>query len=100
MKLFERLRGDFEITGIYSVQNQQKQLFNLKNVFLLLMLVQFFISSAAFLLFQEKSANEFVYAFYWSTTSFAATLLFLVNILKKEKMFKLINNCEQIIQNS
>lgn len=98
MEFFETIRCHFGTLGIYPAQNQPSKQFNLINLSVLFVFLQFFVSSSIFLLFSANTVHEYVYSFYGSITSLSAIAIFLSVILKKDFIFELIDGCESTIQ--
>lgn len=59
-----------------------------------------FIGSFAFLLFKANSVMEYGMAFSNSLMEIASTIFYIVNMTQMSNILKLIEHCEQFIENS
>lgn len=101
MRLFQSVRKYFEIMGIYSPHsNQCNSKWNWKNCVFLISTAELVISSAAFFLYQAKTAVEYGFAFFEAICGFAAMSAIAVCIWKREHFFNLIGNFEDFIEKS
>lgn len=98
MKLFNSIQGPLNILGIRRHQSFQEHPFNLNNATILVILVQFSITSTNFLVIEAKTLAEYVESSYISTTAVMASFIFIVYVYKMENIFELIGNYESVIE--
>lgn len=101
VKIFQSLRKFYEMAGYYPSQssNQNPQ-FNVKNLFMLISIIQFFTASIAFFLFAATSINEHADCLYICSTCGASTIHILTHIYKIGQILQLIENFEKFIEKS
>lgn len=96
IKLFQFSQNFYTRIGIYP----NSKSFNWKNLLVLFVLAQFFISSFAYFLFKAKTIGERADSFYFSLTALTCVIFFLINISKIDEIRNLIDNFEAFIQKS
>lgn len=95
MKIFIELRKFYKILGIEPFQNH-----HLKNVLLLLLLLCYSGATAAYIFFEEITYIDFGNSWY-STTCMVVNFIGLsTSIIRKSKIFDLINKLERTIESS
>lgn len=100
MELCHSVRKCFENLGIVPIQSNQNSSFNSKNLFVLMCLLQMFLSSLAYLLFEAKSIGKLADSFYMILTSLACAIFFSICIWKIANILQLIREFEQFIGKS
>lgn len=100
MKLFHHIRKWFETLGVYPVQWQRKSLWNERNLFVIISLVQMFISSLAYFLYEAKSIGEYADSFFMVFTNVVCVVFFSISIFKMSSIHMLIGEFEQFIEKS
>lgn len=100
MKLFRHIRKCFKIQGVYAVQSNRKCLLNPRNLFILFFLLQMFLSSLAYFLYEAKSIGEYADTFFMIFTTVVCVIFFSIGILKMSRIHKLIGEFEEFINKS
>lgn len=98
MRVFLSVQEFAANVGIYPLQPGQTNPLNRRNIRVLLIFSLYVISYTAFIVFDANSFHEYAEAFFpWVTSS----LIFIglsINISMTKYMFRLLNNCERIIE--
>lgn len=97
MKLFEFIQKKFEILGISSNSSKCTQE---KLVMTCLIYGLSTTSSVAFLVFKANTFEEYTSNIYMTSTLIMISIFFVTLAIKKEKLFKLINNVKQFFDES
>lgn len=101
LKLLQFTREVYQDMGIYPPHSIQKQHpVNWRNVFILFSLVQIFIVSLAYLIFEAESIVDAGFPFYVINTEFSCAIYYLTNLWKMPKILKLIECFEKFIVES
>lgn len=101
MELFQFIREMYETMGISSSsQHSYKYCINSKNLIILLPTTLFCISSMVFLLFKEKTIQEYADSLYFTTAAFISIFMFLGTVWKTPMTFNLVAKFEKIVQKS
>lgn len=95
MKIFQEIRKNFAIAGIYGAQ---KHRFNRKNSLILAFLAEHFVSTAIVLLFQAKSIREYTESFYGCATGLSAMVILVSNIFEAKHLLDMIISFESVIK--
>lgn len=98
MKIFQSIRHHFEFVGISQAQSLRKHPFNLRNLAILLIYLQFLITSTAYVLFEAKTIREFADSFYAASTTAGVSNVFTWNMVNMANIFQLIDNSAMIIE--
>lgn len=98
MELFRCVRKGYQMIGMYPNQSSGTRCaFNLKNLFILINLVQMFTSSMAFFLFKAENIGDRADSFFMSTTYFLCFCIVPVTIWKLPPIFELFGKFEKFI---
>lgn len=97
MKVLQCVQNSYRMLGIHRPQPNRPSSMSSKNLLILLIMVQAFISTTAFCLFDGKTVSDYGYSFYTSVTVLFNTGYFLVNIWKIETILVLIERIEGFI---
>lgn len=100
VKLFQLVQKIYKMMGICPSQPDQKYPFNLKTLIVLLIVIQFLLSSMAFLIFQADSTQERADSFYFSLSIANCAVYIIVSHWKIVKILKLIESFEEFIEQS
>lgn len=102
MELFQTVQKLFKKIGIHWPHQYQRysSSFNWINFVYFVGYAQSITSSSAFILFEAKTAVEYGFAFYVFITGWAAASAVSISILKKEKLFNIVQNCDKFIEMS
>lgn len=100
MKSFKSLRQFYEISGILPPQTNQKCLLNAKNLFYLISMLQYMLSTASFSLFKTGSMAEYGKSFYGYITVLIYSPNFLITIYKSADIFMLFERFDKFIEKS
>lgn len=100
IKLFRRIQKFYQILGIYPSQENEKILFNSRNLFILFFYVQLCISMAAFLILKAKTMQEYGATFFMFLTQFYVTLDFSILMWQMPNILSLITDFEEFIEKS
>lgn len=90
----------YETIGLYPMQPDANNVFNLKILFILISLILACISTTAFFLFEAQSITEYIETFYAALTTLSCAGCLLINRYKVEKLFLLKQNVEELIEKS
>lgn len=101
IELFSFIQKVYQDIGIFPPKSNQspKSHINLKNWFILFCLVQFFISTAAFL-FHANSMIEYGMVFFACTTTVLSITVYLIIVWQMKNILKYIENCERFVEKS
>lgn len=100
IKLFQFNKKLYEMLGVYPHQNNEKILFNSRNLFILFCCAQFCISMAAFFIFKAKTMQEYNISIYMSLTQFYIMINFLLLMWQISNILNLITDFEEFIEKS
>lgn len=100
MELFRYVRKCYQTLGVYPVQSNQNSRFNLRNLFILMCILQMFTSSLAYFLFEAKLIGEFADSFFMVSSTLNCAFYFLISIFKISNILTLIGEFEQFIEKS
>lgn len=96
IKLFQFIQRTYQLFGIYPLQsNQNRSPINWRKFGFLFNLVQFFLSTIAYLLIEANSLNKYGMGFYTSITIAVFSFFW-----KMENISNYIENCERFIEKS
>lgn len=96
IKLFQFIQRTYQTFGIYPLQsNQNGSAINLRKFGFLFNLVQFFLSTTAYLLIEANSLNKYGMGFYTSITIAVFSFFW-----KMKNISNYIENCERFIEKS
>lgn len=99
LKLFQFLQQIIANNGIRSSQlSFYFKTFNYKILFAFLVMIQFGISSVAYMIFQANSIGQRADTLYMSITEVTCLSLLAYNISKFDSTQELIENCEKFIE--
>lgn len=100
LKFFQLVQNIYRMVGIYPPKLNQHCLLNSKISFFLLMVVQFYISSFAFLLFEANSIREMADSFYVASSELLCITYMIVSLWKISDILDLITKYERFIEKS
>lgn len=103
IKLFLTVKKFYEIIGIClprSESNRKWSMFNIKNVSILIFLIQMFLASTAFVLFQAKTVFEYGFPTYVSMTLTSSVIYLFIQLWKIEDILRLMKTCDEFIEKS
>lgn len=101
IKLFKFIQKANREIGIHpSHSNQISRRINSKVWFIILCHADFFISSAANLVFEANSMIEYGIACYTCSTAVFSVATYLISFWQMENILKFIENCERFIEKS
>lgn len=101
LKLLRSTQKVYQHMGIYPPQSNQNQLqFNWRNILMLFSLIQIFIFSLAFLIFEAETIVDAGSSFYAVNSLLCCTIYYLMKMWKMPKIRKLIENFEKFIEES
>lgn len=98
IELFCTIKSFYKSMGLYP--NHKKCLISAKNIFLSISIIQLFITSSAYLLFQAKTSDEYGISFYISITLLSVMVNISNTAWKIDKILTLIGKYEKFIENS
>lgn len=99
--LFKFIQKAYQEIGISpSDANQNRKFINSKKWFIPFGLVQFFISSAAYLMIKANSMIEYGMAFYSCMTVLFYFTIYLISFWQMKNLLNYIESCEQFIEQS
>lgn len=99
VELFRFIQKTYQDIGIIPPRpNENHCSFNAKKWYFLFCLAQFFISAAAYLLFEANSIIEYGMVFYTCSTTVFSSVVYLILIWQRENILDFIANCEGFIQ--
>lgn len=97
MKLFQELKKNLAVFGIFPLCVGDKCRFNPRNMAILLFFATSFSSAVTSFLFESENLQEYTKSFYVAiTTLFTSAGLFVI-ILKSVELFQLIEHIERIV---
>lgn len=99
MKLFRKARSLFQFVGIRPPETIQGP-YNLRILMTLFCLAPCTFCSSTFLFSKAETFTEYAESFYFSSTLYMNTTVFLINVWKMKQLFKFISNLEHGIQKS
>lgn len=99
MKIFQLLKKPFGVLGIHPPKSFDENPITLRRLITLFILIQFSIASIVFFLFEATTFIEYADSFYISATAMLKVCVFSAILWKLIKIFELIENFEEIIQN-
>lgn len=97
---FQSAISFYETMGIYPLQPDANNFFNLKIVVILVSLTSAFISTSAFFLFNAESITEYIETFYAAITTLCCVGCVLINRCKVQILFHLKQDVEELIEKS
>lgn len=97
IKLFRFIQTTYQTVGIIPPQPNS---INTKKWYFLLGLVQFFISTVAYLLFEANSIIEYGMVFYTCTTALFSFVVYLVLHWQMKNTLNFIESCDRFIEKS
>lgn len=101
IKFFQFIQKIYQEIGIHPRRsNQKRNAINWKKWLNLFCLAQFFITSAAYLLFDAKSMIEYGMAFFTCATVVASTIIYLVLFWQMKNTLDYIERCERFVEKS
>lgn len=101
LKLFQFLQQTYATNGICPSESHCNfKKLNHKNLFAFLAMVQFGISSLAYMAFQADSIGQRADSLYMVVTEVTCVTLLAYNIMNIDNILKLIANCETFIEKS
>lgn len=100
MELFYFVRKCFKNLGVVPIQSEHDSSFNFKNLFVLISLLQMFISSLVYFLLEAKSIGELANSFYMILSCLACVIFFSISIWNISNILKLIGEFELFIEKS
>lgn len=101
VELFKFLQKSYQTIGFYPSQTGQIGCsFNLKNLFILLSILQLFLSSLAFFLFEAHSLFDYGTSFYTSITNLFSLIILAIILWKMTDILMLIEKFEEYIEKS
>lgn len=100
IKLFETVRKCYHMMGIYSIQSNQIQSFNLKTFIFSLSNTCFFLSSAGYVLFRANTLQEYGISIFIVTTIFILSVNSLIIVWRLKHILKFIDMCDSFIEKS
>lgn len=102
IKLFKFTQKTYEVIGAPLPKSNQNRscIINSKKCFYLLSLAQFFISSAAYLLFEANSMIEYGMVFFTCLTVIVALIQYLIFLWEMKNILNFIKNCERFAAKS
>lgn len=84
--------------GIYSSQLNQNCLPNAKKLYFSLSLLHLLVSTAAFIVCEAKSIDEFANAFYLFSSGLSTLVFYSVPVCKAPQIFTLVEHFEEFIE--
>lgn len=101
IELFKFIQKTYQDIGIYRPQSDRTRIpVNSKNWFLIFSYAEFFISSAAYLLFEANSMIEYEMTSFICLTVLLCVSLCLISFWQMRNVFHFIGNCERFIKQS
>lgn len=100
VKLFQATRRFLDMGGIHTPQPNQIQLFNFKNLRILIGLVLAFFGVFGYFVFLAKNMFDYTISFYASVTVLFFISVFSIIICKTINIYKLLNFSERLMQKS
>lgn len=101
IKLFQFIRNFYQKIGMNKNRGSPRRiLFNLKNVLIILAMLQMFIATSSYFLFKAKRLDEMGLTFYVSNTLLAAISYFVLNIYHNENILVLMEKYDELINRS
>lgn len=101
IELFKFTLKICQAIGVFpAAYNQNHSPINRKNCYFLFCLVQFFISTAAYSLFEAVSTIEHVMVFYTCLTTALCLILYLIFMWQMKNILDYIGICERFIEKS
>lgn len=99
MAIFQLIRGSLLFYGIRPPQSyEQVQRLNLRNSMILLYFLITSITMVMFIFYEDGSAAEYANAVYSTLSSTVILCLAAIKIWKTEKIYKLMDNFEDLIR--
>lgn len=98
MKLFQTIQNKFAILGISSHQSTQEQPFNQRIILVYLIYGCSCILSNVYLFRKAQTVEEYTNCIYIATATTMLTLFFSIVVYKMPKLFKYIENVENIVE--
>lgn len=95
VQFFKLIRDLFQKMGICPCHSNQNRTYNLRNSFILMILAQLFVASAAFLLFEANSIEEYGQSFYLTLTSLLLLFLLPSFIHNMDDLFNLMDEMDK-----
>lgn len=101
IKLFKFTQKAYQGIGIYPPEsNQSRSRINAKNYFFLVCQAQYFITTAAYLLFEANSMIEYGMTFFTCTTVITVIALYTILLGRMQNILNYIENCDRFIEKS
>lgn len=96
MKIFVELKKLFKMLGI---EQNQKYLFNSKNVLALSIITYYFCASIAYLIIANKSFVDIGIAFFGTSSMLVNAFTLFSIIMQQKQIFNLIGKLEEVMEN-
>lgn len=100
MKIFQSVQRNLATIGVSPKLSHQPYPFNTKIITNFLILESFVISNLAFEIFEAKTLTELTQSIYICSLGCLNTYVLSEIIVNVKKLFKLINDCENIVNTS
>lgn len=101
MRSFQSLRQFYRISGIFPPsQLNQKCLLNANNLFYVISMLQYMISTVSCSLFKTGSMAEYVKSFFGAISALIFIQIFLITISKSADIFMLIDKFDKFVEKS
>lgn len=99
MKIFQILQENCAAIGIIPLQDHQMYRINLRNMTVVFMFIAFFVSYFGYILLKVETFSKYLVYFYNYASALNCGINFVVVIVKMRKVFRLISNLENYINN-
>lgn len=96
MKIFVELKKLFKVLGI---EQNQKYLFNSKNVLALSLITYYFCASIAYQIIEKTSFVDIGIAFFGTSSMLVNVFTLFSIIMLQKQIFNLIGNLEKVMEN-
>lgn len=100
MKMYQSIRSNLAVLGIYDSQSNKVNRNNVKSFLILFLLYLTAAFICAFLFIEAQSLDEMSESFTTALTTVICAADLTIFILKTEKLFEFMNNFESIIAKS
>lgn len=98
IKLFQLTQKYYHDVYIFPFKMQPNRRFNWKNVLILCVCVEQFISMLLFFIFEATSMEEFAITFFGFVGLLSSICYYLINIFQRNDLFRIIEHFEKFIE--